>query len=139
MNSFETLNTSKNLLQEHGAIAETLQYYIEGSLAGKSELMKEAFIQEATIVGYYGGGLVSGPIQKLYDLIDGNGPAPDIEPVVSSIEVLDSIAVVRLEVAHWTGDVIGTDSHMSDLFNLIKTEKGWKISHKMFHLQAPKE
>lgn len=96
--------------------------------------MKEAFHQEATIVGYYNGGLVFDPIQKLYDLIDGNGPAPHIEPIVSSIEVLESIAVVRLEVAHWTGKVIGTDSHMSDLFNLIKSENGWKISHKMFHL-----
>ena len=136
MDSMETLNTPKNFLREHGDIVETLQYYIEGSLAGKSELMKGAFHQEATLVGYYGGGLVFGPIQKLYDLIDGNGPAPHIQPIVSSIEVLDTIAVVRLEVAHWTGNVIGTDSHMSDLFNFIKTENGWKISHKMFHLHV---
>lgn len=133
MEPFETLN-EKNPVQEHAAIADTLQYYIKGSLEGKSDSMKEAFHPDATIVGYYGGGLIFGPIQKLYDLIDGNGPAPNIEPIVSSIEVLDTIAVVRLEVAHWTGKVIGTDSHMSDLFNLIKMENGWKISHKMFHL-----
>jgi hypothetical protein len=130
------MKNGNNYLKEQKDIVETLQYYIEGSLAGKSELMKKGFHPQATIVGHFGGGLVFGPIQKLYDLIDGNGPAPNIEPFFSSIEVLDTIAVVRLEVAHWTGNVIGSDSHMSDLFNLVKTEVGWKISHKMFHLHV---
>jgi hypothetical protein len=136
----ETLNNYNKTLNDYSkdseAIVRTLQLYIDGSLAGKSELMHPGFHPEATIVGYFGGSLVSGPIQKLYDLIDGNGPAYDIQPQIVSIEILDSIAIARLEVAHWTGNVIGTDSHMSDLFNLIKTEAGWKITHKMFHLHA---
>ncbi len=128
--------TTDQHMADYEAIVKTLQYYIDGSRAGKSELMHPAFHEQATIVGYYGGGLVSGPIQKLYDLIEGNGPAPDIKPHFASIEILDTIAVVRLEVAHWTGKVIGADAHMSDLFCLIKTDKGWKISQKMFHLHA---
>ena len=130
------MNTSNNYITEYDAIAKTLQYYIDGSLAGKSELMHPAFHDHATIVGYFGGELVSGPIRKLYDLIDGNGPAPDIQPHFAGIEILDTIAVVRLKVDHWSGKVIGSDSHMSDLFNLIKTNAGWKITHKMFHLHS---
>lgn len=130
------MNTSNNYLTEYDAIVKTLQYYIEGSRAGKSERMRAGFHAEATIVGHFGGGLVFGLIQKLYDLIDGNGPAPNTEPLFASIEIIETIAVVRLEVGHWSGKVIGSDAHMSDLFNLIKTEAGWKISHKMFHLHV---
>ncbi len=126
--------TTDQYYADYEAIVKTLQYYIDGSMAGKSELMHAAFHEHATIVGYFGGGLVFGPIQRLYELIDNNGPAPDIQPHFASIEMLDTIAVVRLEVAHWTGKVIGTDTHMTDLFNLIKTEAGWKVSQKMFHL-----
>ena len=121
---------------EHDAIVETVQYYIEGSRAGRSELMRPGFHADATIVGYFGGDLIFAPIQKLFDLIDGNGPAPEIEPRFASIDMLETIAVVRLEVDHWSGHVVGPDARMSDLFNLVKTEAGWRISQKMFHLQS---
>jgi hypothetical protein len=130
------METTNKLTSDYQAIVQTLQYYIDGSLAGKSQLMQAGFHTDATIYGYYRGNLVSGSIQKLYDLIDGNGPAPDIQPQVASIEILGAIAVARLEVAHWTGKVIGSDTHMSDLFTLVKTEAGWKISHKSFHMHT---
>jgi len=119
---------------EYDAIVRTLQYYIEGSRAGKSDLMRPGFHADATIVGYFGGDLVYGPIQKLFDLIDSNGPAPDIAPRFASIDLLGTIAVVRLEVEHWSGNIVGPDDHMSDLFTLLKTEAGWQITQKMFHL-----
>jgi hypothetical protein len=128
------METANKHTSDYEAIMQTLQNYIDGSLAGKSQLMQTSFHADATIYGYYRGNLVSGAIQKLYDLIDGNGPAPDIQPHFASIEILHTIAVVRLEVAHWTGKVIGSDTHMTDLFTLIKTAAGWKISHKIFHL-----
>lgn len=130
------MDTLTNYLTEYDAIVKTVQAYIEGSLEGKSELMHSAFHEGATIFGHFGGNLVAGPIRKLYDLIDGNGPVPDLQPHIASIEILDTIAVVRLEVHHWSGNVIGSDTHMSDLFTLIKTNGGWKISHKIFHLHV---
>jgi hypothetical protein len=95
--------------------------------------MHPAFHSEASMVGYASGQFLFGPVRILYDLIDVNGPAPDIEPVVASIEILDTIAVVRLEVYSWSGKIVDTGVHMSDLFNLIKTDSGWRISPKMFH------
>lgn len=122
-----------DLLTEYDAIVKTMQYYIDGSQAGNSELMRPGFHSDATIVGYAGDNLLFGPIQQLFDWIDGNGPAPDIEPSFASIEILETIAIVRLEVKQWSGKLAGSGVHMSDLFNLIKTEEGWKISQKMFH------
>jgi hypothetical protein len=127
-----TKRETKNLV-DYDAIIKAMQFYIEGSLAGKSELMRRGFHADASIVGFAGGNLLFGPIQILYDWIDGNGPAPDIEPHFASIEILESIAVVRLEIKGWSGKLAGSDVHMSDIFNLIKIGDEWKISQKMFH------
>ena len=129
------MNQVKNYVKDYEAIISTIQNYIDGSRIGDSEVMRPHFHPGATIIGYFGGGLVCGPIQKLFELIDGNGPATDIEPCYTSIQILETIAVVHLEVKGWSGKVVGTETRtMSDLFNLIKTESGWKISNKMFHL-----
>jgi hypothetical protein len=130
------IQTPSAYAAEYDAIVETMQRYIEGSRAGKSDLMRPGFLADATIVGYVGGTMLSGPIQQLYDWIDGNGPAPHIEPRFSSVEMLDTIAVVRLEVERWSGELAGSEVHMSDAFTLVKTEDGWKIAHKIFHWHA---
>lgn len=121
---------------EYDAIVKTLQHYIDGGRAGNSQLMRPGFHADATLVGYYPGGLLTGPIQQLFDWIDGNGPAPGIEPRFGSIEILETIAVVHLEVENWSGELAGSDVRMSDLFTLLKTEEGWKISQKTFHWHA---
>ena len=126
-------------LTEYSSIVKTLQHYIDGSRAGNSELMRSGFHSNASIVGFAGGNLLFGPAQQLFDWIDGNGPAPDIEPNFASIEILDTIAVVRLEVKQWSGKLAGSGVHMSDLFNLVKTEEGWKISQKLFHWHSQQE
>ena len=118
---------------EYDAIVATLRYYIDGGRAGKSSLMRPGFLPDATMVGYAGGTLLSGSIQQLYDWIDGNGPAPDIEPRFTGVEIRESIAVVRLEVERWSGKLAGSEVHMSDAFTLVKTDDGWKIAHKIFH------
>ena len=122
-----------NYLTEYDAIVKTMQHYIAGGRAGKSELMRPGFHSDATIVGYCGGALLTGPIQQLFGWIDENGPAPDIEPRFASIDILETVAVVHLEVEHWSGKLAGPDAHMSDLFTLLKTQEGWKISQKTFH------
>lgn len=129
-----TMNlTEVDLLTEQAAIVKTLQHYLDASREGNGELMRPAFHADANIVGYAGGKLLFSPIQFLYDWIDQNGPAPDIEPDLASVEIFDTIAVVRLEVRQWSGKLAGSGVHMSDVFNLLKTEDGWKITQKMFH------
>ncbi len=125
--------TENGYLTEYDAIVKTIQHYIDGSRAGNSELMRPAFHTGASLVGYAGGNLLFGPAQQLFDWIDGNGPAPGIEPDFASIEILETIAIVRLEVKQWSGKHAGSGVHMSDLFNLVKTAEGWKISQKLFH------
>ena len=82
--------------------------------------------------GYAGDKLATGT-PFLFDWIDKNRPAPKIEPRVVSVDILESIAVVRLEVAGWSGNLAGSGVRMSDLFTLLKTPSGWKIIQKAFH------
>ena len=66
---------------------------------------------------------MTGPIQQLFDWIDANGPAAGMEPRFASIEIVNTVAIVRLEVDHWSGKLAGTDAHMSDVFTLIKIRR----------------
>jgi len=118
---------------QYDAIVRTMERYLQGARAGKSDVMRGAFDPAATIVGYCGGALLTGPIQQLFDWIDANGPAAGMEPRFVSIEIVNTVAIVRLEVDHWSGALAGSDAHMSDVFTLVKTEDGWKISQKTFH------
>ena len=127
--------TKSEYLTEYDGIVKTMQMYIDGSNQGKSALMRPAFHPDASFFGYAGEQLATGT-KFLFDWIDKNGPAPNIEPRVVSVDILDSIAVVRLEVAGWSGKMAGSDVRMSDLFTLLKMPGGWKIIQKAFHWHA---
>ena len=111
-------------------IKKTIQHYIDGAKSGKGNDMKPAFHQDATIFGYIGDELFSGPIQRLYDWNDDNGPAKEISCEYTTIDVVESIATVCLESKNWTG------YNFTDFFTLLKVEGNWKIINKVFHLHS---
>lgn len=124
--------TTSRYLTEYDGIVKIMQQYIDGSKQGKSELMRSAFHPEASFFGYAGEQLASGT-PFLFDWIDRNGPAPKIDARIVNVDILDSIAVVRLEAAGWSGKMAGSDVRMSDIFTLLKMPEGWKIIQKAFH------
>ncbi len=117
-------------VSEHDAIAKTVQHYIDGAKSGSGDDMKPAFHKDATIFGYAGADLFAGPIQQLFDWNDENGPAPELQARIASIDVVDTVATVRLELNNWTG------SRYTDLFTLLKVDGEWKIMNKVFHLHS---
>ena len=123
------MNTATDMAEYENIVA-TIQHYIDGAVAGKSELMKPAFHEEATIYGYVGEGLFSGPIQNLYDWNDSNDPATNLKARIVALDVVGSIASVRVESDDWTG------YRFTDFFNLLKVDGQWKIMNKVFHLHA---
>ena len=115
-------------LSEYDAISETVQHYINGGKTGRSDEMKLAFHPDATIFGYAGPELFGGPIQMLFDWVDENGPATELEGRITSIDLVESVATVRLELENWSG------RRFTDLFTLLKVDGEWKIISKVFHL-----
>ena len=120
-------------LVEHDAITRTMHAYIAGARAGDGELMRPAFHPSATISGYCQGVEYSGSVEHVFEWINENGPAPNINPRFARIEIIESIAIVHLEVEHWSGKLAGANARASDVFTLLKCNGEWKITHKLFH------
>ncbi len=117
-------------VSEYDVIADVVQHYIDGGRSGKGDDMKPAFHKDATIFGYAGADLFAGPIQRLFDWVDENGPATGLQARIASIDLTDTVATVRLELDNWIG------SRYTDMFTLLKVDGAWKIMNKVFHLHA---
>jgi hypothetical protein len=117
-------------LSDYDAITNTVQNYINGGKTGRTADMKLAFHPDATIFGYIGPDLFAGPIQGLFDWNDQNGAATELQGRITSIDLIETVASVRLELDNWTGH------RFTDLFTLLKVDGEWKIMNKVFHLHA---
>ncbi len=117
-------------VSEYDVIAKVVQHYIDGAKSGRGDDMKPAFHKDATIFGYVGADLFAGPIQQLFAWNEENGPATGLQARIASIDLIDTVATVRLELDDWTGH------RFTDLFTLLKVEREWKIMSKVFHLHA---
>jgi hypothetical protein len=120
-------------LTEHDAITRTMHLYIAGCRAGDGDLMRPAFHPSATISGYCQGNEYSGSVEHVFQWITANGPAPNINPRFARIEIIETIAVVHLEVQRWSGKLAGANARASDVFTMLKWNGDWKITHKLFH------
>ena len=124
------MSTATLTVTEYDVIADVVQHYIDGAISGKGDDMKPAFHEDATIFGYAGADLFAGPIQQLFAWNDGNGPATGLQARIASIDLIDTVATVRLELDNWTGH------RYTDLFTLLKVDGEWKIMNKVFHLHT---
>ncbi len=112
------------------AIEEAIGKYIEGGRAADSSIMKPAFHENAQMSGPAEEGAFSGPIQVLYDYVDSNGPAPDLEMRIINITVSDDRAAsVVLHADPWHG------KNFTDHFQLLKIDGTWKIMSKIYSEQ----
>ncbi len=124
------MNNAVTNVSENDAITKTIQHYIDGAKSGKGDDMKPAFHEDATIFGYVGTDLFAGPIEKLFAWNDENGPATGLQARIAGIDLIDTVATVRLELDDWTG------SRFTDLFTLLKVDGEWKIMNKVFHIHS---
>ena len=119
---------SKALLaSERRSIEEVIGKYIESGRVADSSIMKPVFHENAQMSGPAEDGAFSGPIQALYDYVDGNGPATDLEMRIVNMTISDEFAAsVVLYADHWHG------KNFTDHFHLLKIDGTWKILSKIF-------
>lgn len=117
-------------INDYEAIEVLIQHYIDGAVSGRGELMSPAFHEDATIFGYVGPDLFAGPIQGLFDWNDSNGQAIGLRTYIAGIDLVGTIASVRVESDNWTG------YRFTDFFNLLKQDGQWKIVSKVFYLHT---
>ncbi len=112
------------------AVEEVVGIYIEGGRAADSSTMKPEFHENPQMSGPGEDGAFSGPIQALYDFVDSNGPATDLDMRIVSITISDERAAsVVLQPDPWHG------KHYTDLFHLLKIDGTWKIMSKVYSEQ----
>ncbi len=111
-------------------IEETVQHYIDGAISGSGDKMKPAFHSAASVFGYMGEDLFAAPVDALFDWNDQNGPAAELKANISNIDIVGTVATVRLELENWTGN------NFTDLFSLLKVDGKWKIMNKVFHTHS---
>jgi len=124
------MNNAPTNVSDHDLVAKVVQHYIDGAKSGRGDDMKPAFHKDATIFGYAGADLFAGPIQQLFSWNDENGAATELQAKFAGIDVVGTIATVRLELDNWKGH------RYTDLFTLLKVDGEWKIMNKVFHLHA---
>jgi hypothetical protein len=113
------------------AITATVERYMSAAKSGTGADMKEAFHPEATCYGYVGEALAfSGPIATLCEWHQTNGKAKDIKAMITNIDLVGTIAHVRVEAENWTS------LKFTDMFLLLKLDGRWTIMNKVFHLHA---
>ncbi len=109
------------------AISTVIQSYAEGGRKGDAAIMKPAFREDATIHGHIDGGLLAGPIHILFDWVDENPPASDLEAKIVNIDLAETVATARVEIIGWLGH------RFTDQFTLLKENGEWTITSKVFH------
>lgn len=114
-------------VNDYQAVKDTLNKYLEAGKKGKSEIMKQAFHKDAIMYNADNGEINGGKIKALFDYIDNNPAAPEIEAEITSIDIAGNIAYARVESNNWHG------ARFSDMFLLLKDNGVWKILTKVFY------
>jgi hypothetical protein len=114
--------------QDDKAVRSVIGLYVEAGRQGKSEIMRAAFLPQATIYGVAADGTLTGSaIRTLFDYVDTHSPASELDAKIASVEIIGNAAQVRLEANHWHG------TRYTDLFQLLKVGGEWKILSKIYH------
>lgn len=112
---------------DYAAIRQVVGLYLQAGREAKSETMKPAFHKDAIMYSVDKGSISGGPIQNLYDYIDGHPKADSLEAEITAIDIASTVASVRVESDKWHG------ARFSDIFLLLKDKEGWKIITKVYH------
>ncbi|MBR1649430.1 MAG: nuclear transport factor 2 family protein [Alphaproteobacteria bacterium] len=114
-------------VKDYEAVKAALNKYLEAGKQGKSDIMKPAFLENAIMYTSAKGEVSGGAIQGLYDYIDANPAAPEIEAEITAIDIAGTVAYARVESNNWHG------ARFSDMFLLLKDGNEWKILTKVYY------
>ncbi|MDF0681801.1 MAG: nuclear transport factor 2 family protein [Candidatus Nitrosocosmicus sp.] len=121
-------NIKKVPTQEYEDAVVTVALYVEGLRIGSVPILSQAFHRDATMYGLIDGKLHQGPIKNLYDLVEKNGPAPNIKTRIDVLSITSTTAILRVDVEN---DAIG--ANYTDYHTLIKLDETWYIISMVYH------
>jgi Putative lumazine-binding len=123
-----TLAIAQNHTRELDAAKVPLQNYVKAHETGNADFIRRAFTQDAKVVGYMGGKLISWGVEEYAGRFSGK-PAEDEVQRKRSIEIISltgDAAVGKVVLDYPT-------VKFADYMSLLKINGEWKIVNKSFH------
>ena len=132
MSQNATTTSDKRLTDhpEEQAVRVPLENYMQGHATDNPEFMRKAFMPTAHIESVREGPLTSWPLDTYCQRFKGT-PAADESTRRRTIDAIDiggTAASAKITLVHGNTTFI-------DYFVMLKTEDGWKIANKTFHVQ----
>jgi Putative lumazine-binding len=119
---------AQNDTRELDAAKVPLQNYVKAHETGNADFIRRAFTQDAKVVGYMGGKLISWGVEEYAGRFSGK-PAEDEAERKRSIEIINLTgdAAVGKVVLDYPA------VKFTDYMSLLKINGEWKIANKSFH------
>ena len=114
-------------IEDRIKITETINFYFEGMKKGKSEIIKKAFVPEASLWGTIDGKFKIFPLNDFLKGVDATGELNDFKYTFDIFSVDGNIAVVKFIENNVSG------KNYNNFFNLVKVDGTWKIVAKLFN------
>ena len=122
-------------MNDESEIKDTIQTYFDCMYESSSEKTHAAFHPNAKITGYLEDGLHQMSVEEFAALVVSQQPSAKEkgEPArldILSVEIAGNTAVTRVR-----DDYLGMT--FLDTLSLLKTDDGWSIYNKLFHVEGP--
>ena len=122
-------------MSDESDIKDTIQTYFDCMYESSSEKTHAAFHPNAKITGYLEDGLHQMSVEEFAAFVTGQQPSAKEkgEPArldILSVEIAGNTAVTRVR-----DDYLGMT--FLDTLSLLKTDDGWSIYNKLFHVEGP--
>jgi len=130
--SQENLNEGNKIMNEVSvkdfeAVKKALNNYLEAGKKGDSKILRPSAYKDAIMYSAPDGKVEGGSINALFDYLDANPAAPELEADITAVDIAGDIAYAKVESNNWHG------ARYTDMFLLVKDGDQWKILTKVFH------
>lgn len=123
-----TSASAQSAAEEYPAIAQTVNYYLEGGTNNDFDTLKKAFHETATMRYITDEGYQDVNAIEFFGNVMNPGPAQNRKTRIVSIDVAGHAAFAKLEIEYPTFTFV-------DYMHLLKIDGEWKIVSKIFYRQ----
>lgn len=114
-------------VKDYAGVKQALNNYLEAGRRGDSKILQKSAYKDAIMYSAPDGKVTGGSITALFDYLDANPAAAELEAEITAIDIAGNIAYTKVESSNWHG------AKYTDMFLLVKENNEWKILTKVFH------
>ena len=122
-------------MSDEGQIRDTIQTYFDCMHESSAEKAHAAFHPDAKITGYMEDALHQWSVDDFASFVAGQQPSAKEKGDPARLDVLSLDVAGDTAVARVRDDYLGLT--FLDTLSFIRTDSGWRIYNKLFHVEGP--